>query len=87
MKRRRRLEITIHRHEVTAVQVQLLEMALRGRCPVCQCDVNMLPVALFTKTAGVSPRTVYRWVEENQLHYVESSDGTVLICENSVRRV
>ena len=28
----------------------------------------------------------YRWVEENQLHFVESSDGTVLICENSLRR-
>ena len=82
MKRRRRLEITIHRHEVTALQP--VEMALRARCPVCQCDVNMLPVALATKTAGVSPRTVYRWVEENQVHYRESSDGTVLICENSL---
>ena len=86
MKRRRRLEITTHRHEVIAVQVQPLEMALRSRCPVCQCDVNMLPVALVTKTARVSSRTVYRWVEENQLHFVESSDGTVLICENSLRR-
>jgi hypothetical protein len=84
MKRRRRLEITIERHEVTALQT--VEIGLRGRCSECRCEVNLLPPQLAAKAAGVSPRTVYRWVEEDRVHYRESSDGAILICENSLGR-
>jgi hypothetical protein len=84
MKRRRRVEITIQRREITTLQS--LEMALRGRCAECQSEVNLLPVPLAARGAGVSPRTIYRWVEENRVHFSESSDGTVLICENSLDR-
>jgi hypothetical protein len=84
MKRRRRLEITIQRHEITTLRPA--EMPLRGRCLICERDVTMLPVSLAARSAGVSPRTIYRWVEENRVHYRESSDGTVLICENSFTR-
>jgi predicted DNA-binding transcriptional regulator AlpA len=59
---------------------------LQGRCPQCQCDANMLPVPWAAGIAGVSSRTIYRWVEENRVHFSESRDGTVLICENSLHR-
>jgi len=84
MKRRRRVEITILRREITTLQS--LEMALRGQCAECQSEVNWLPVPLAARGAGVSPRTIYRWVEESQVHFRETTDGIVLICEKSIHR-
>ena len=35
-------------------------------------------------TAGVSVRTVNRWVEAETVHFDETLDGRLLICANSV---
>lgn len=81
---RRRVEITIERRELIA--------GLSGQSPVwelcaeCECEVKMLPVEAAAKASGVSPRILYRWIEQDQVHYRELSDGTVLVCENSLRR-
>lgn len=79
---RRRLEITIQRRELT--------LSVAGKapapelCPSCQCEVNMLPVDVAAKAAGISPRTLYRWIEQDRVHYRELSDGTILVCEKSL---
>jgi hypothetical protein len=44
----------------------------------------MLPVELAAKVAGVSPRTLYRRIEQGKVHFRELSDGAVLVCENSL---
>lgn len=80
---RRRVEITIQRCELAVTRGG--QPALRERCPVCEREVNMLPVELAAKTAGVSPRTLYRWVEQGRVHFQELSDGSVLVCESSLR--
>lgn len=64
-----------------ARQPEVLEL-----CPSCQCEVKMLPVEAAAKASGVSPRILYRWIEQDQVHYRELSDGTVLVCEKSLRR-
>jgi hypothetical protein len=71
---RRRVEITILRSELTL-----------GVTNQSACEVHMLPVELAARASKVSPRIVYRWIEQNQVHYRELSDGTVLVCENSLR--
>jgi len=38
-------------------------------------------------TAGVSVRTVSRWVEAKTIHFNETTDGLLLICANSVSNV
>ena len=81
---RRRIEITIQRSELT--------MRLSGRspiserCPACRFEVNMLAVEIAAAAAGVSPRMLYRWIEQDLVHYRELDDGTVLVCENSLHR-
>jgi predicted site-specific integrase-resolvase len=35
-------------------------------------------------TAGVSVRTVNRWVEAETVHFNETANGLLLICANSV---
>jgi excisionase family DNA binding protein len=34
--------------------------------------------------AGVTVRTINRWVEAERLHFAETGDGLLLICPNSV---
>jgi predicted site-specific integrase-resolvase len=38
-------------------------------------------------TAGVSVRTVNRWVEAGAVHFNETANGLLLICANSVGEV
>jgi len=34
--------------------------------------------------AGVTARTVYRWVEQGKVHFTETAAGKVLVCVNSL---
>lgn len=46
----------------------------------------MLPAEIVAKAYGISTRTLYRWIEQNLVHFRECSDGTVLVCEHSIPR-
>lgn len=35
---------------------------------------------------GVSPRIIYRWIEAGEIHFIETSDSSILICLNSLSR-
>ena len=39
------------------------------------------------EAAGVSVRTVNRWVEADNVHFNETTSGLLLICANSVGEV
>ena len=54
-------------------------------CEKCGAKVVMLPVDTATAVTGTTPRTLYRWIDEDKLHFVESSDGTVLLCAESLK--
>ncbi len=79
---RRRVEITIQRRELAVTRGG--QPPVTERCPGCNREVNMLPVELAAKVAGVSPRTLYRRIEQGKVHFRELSDGAVLVCENSL---
>jgi len=34
--------------------------------------------------AGVSSRTIYRWVEAGRIHFIETAAGGLRICSNSI---
>jgi excisionase family DNA binding protein len=55
-------------------------------CPDCRRRVSMITPEQAAQIGGVSSRTIYRWVEERNLHFVEARDGPLLICEGSLRR-
>ncbi len=35
--------------------------------------------------AGVSSRTIYRWIEEAKLHFTEELDGVLFVCADSLQ--
>jgi hypothetical protein len=48
-------------------------------CPNCRRQVRMVTPEHAAQIAGVTPRTIYRWVDAGCIHFVERS-GHLLIC-------
>ena len=53
-------------------------------CPGCAGPSEMLTPDEAAALAGVSPRVINEWAEAARLHSVETSDGALLICLNSL---
>ena len=79
--KRRRTEIT--------VETSWLVLR-RGRhhapcyCARCPSPTPLIAPEEAAVLAGVSTRTIYRWVEAEQLHYSETPEGRLLVCPNSL---
>jgi hypothetical protein len=53
-------------------------------CRRCDTEVSMVMPEYAAAEAAVSVRTVYRWIEAGRVHFAETADGGVLICETSL---
>ena len=84
MMRKRRTEITIETERVVVVRRRL---TVGAWCRSCDRQVAMVTVDEAARMAGVSSRTIYRWVEADQLHFNETAEGQLLICTDSLPTV
>jgi hypothetical protein len=82
---RRRIEITVER-EVLSVVYQPAT-GIVGRCEPCGCDVLLLTAEAAAAAHGVSPREIYRWLDEKDLHIHEFQGGPVYICSESLKQL
>lgn len=63
--------------------------AIKGRqtalmwCPACRRQVEMVTPEQAAKVAGVSTRTIYRWIEANAVHFLEDS-GHICVCVSAL---
>jgi excisionase family DNA binding protein len=48
-------------------------------CPVCRRQVEMVTPEQAAQIAGVSTRTIYRWIEAGAVHFIEDG-GRLLVC-------
>ena len=78
----KRTEITIETERIVVISKPKLSAVVW--CPKCCCRVRMITVDEAGTIAGVSSRTVYRWVEADQLHFAEMHDGRFLVCSRSL---
>jgi excisionase family DNA binding protein len=53
-------------------------------CRECNQRVKMITADEAASIAGVTSRTIYRWVDAEKLHFNETSQGTLLICCESI---
>jgi hypothetical protein len=44
------------------------------------CGSGLLPLEKAARLCQRSPRLLYRWVEEDRLHYRELAAGTIMVC-------
>jgi hypothetical protein len=54
-------------------------------CQQCGTKAVMLPVETASTLTGITPRMLYRWLEEEKLHFIESPDGSILLCAESFK--
>ena len=78
---KRRTEITVEE------QIRIVRRA--GALPHVSClqcggEVWMLTPEDAALSAGVSARTIYRWVEQDKIHFRESASGSLVVCPRSV---
>jgi len=78
----RRVEITVEREVVSLEYVAAANVT--ARCEQCGKDVLMLTAEAAAAERNTSPREIYRWLDENKLHFQESPDGMVFICSESL---
>lgn len=53
-------------------------------CDSCHRSVDMMTTDQAALMAGVKSRTIFRWADSGQLHSMESAEGLLLICPNSL---
>ena len=82
MKVRRTMKIGLETQRVVSLtkRVHILE----AWCNQCGQQREMIHPEEAAARAGVSPRAIYRLVEAHKLHFIETPEGLVLICPNSV---
>lgn len=79
---KRRTEITIETDRFFVLNRRA--NSVTSWCGRCGQRVRMIPVDEAAAIAGVSSRTIYRWADDENLHFTETSDGRLLICSESI---
>ena len=74
---------------ITLTQVHSVSRAGAGVresrwCPRCADFVAMLTPEQAAELAGVSTRQVFRWLEADRLHFVETESPSPLVCMASL---
>jgi len=49
-------------------------------CPLCEAYVRLLRIQTAAKLADVNRRTIYRYIEENQIYAVKVAGKTYRVC-------
>lgn len=71
------------------IKTERLLIMSRGRslfspCASCGDEVRMLTVDQAASLSRVNSREIYREVEAGELHFMETIEGSLLICFNSL---
>jgi hypothetical protein len=79
---KRTAEITIERSRlVAATRPRLQKIA---RCPRCLAEARLITPEEASSLSGVSVREIFRRVEAGRIHFIETSEGLLFICANSL---
>jgi hypothetical protein len=76
-------EIIIEKSERTVIR-QPHRKIISGWCVACSAEVQMLTPEVAARTASVSTRTIYRWIEAGRIHFIETEANELFICLDSL---
>lgn len=82
IRRKRRTEITVETERI--VLVRRRETSVLAHCARCGKTVNLISPEDVAILSGTTLRTVYRKLRVGEIHSKEMSDGSLLICEESL---
>ena len=78
----KRTKITIETDRVMIIRQR--RGVIRAWCAGCAGHARLVTVEKAAALAGVSQRTIYRRVEAGKVHFIETPDGVLLICLDSL---
>ena len=81
---KRTAEMTVETDEILYVSGKA--SPARPSCRVCQ-RTPMISPEQAARMTGVNTRAVYAWVGSGKVHFVETPDGALLICSESLTAV
>ena len=81
---KRRTEILIEIDEVTVVSRRT--GSVPEWCPQCSALVTTVTPQQASVIAQVSVRTINQWVEGDWIHFIETGDGLLFVCLDSLNR-
>lgn len=58
--------------------------SLRGWCPQCSAESEMIPIDGIGVISNLAPADVESWLESDAIHQSQAADGAQLICLNSL---
>jgi len=79
--KRRRTEIMIETERLFYISSPRMVV---DWCAVCEAQAEMISVDQAAMFCRVSSRTIFQWVEQQQVHAHETANGLLLICFNSL---
>ncbi len=81
-KTKRRIEITVEKHRLVVLSRR--NQSMIAWCEACCAQVQMVTPDEAAQLRRVSTRTIYRWIENERLHFTETEKGFSLICFQSI---
>ncbi len=81
----RRTEITIEMDRIFVIRRR--GEPVQAQCAECGEQTKMVTADEAAANARVSSRTIYRWIETEKIHFMESREGALLICLRSLGRL
>jgi hypothetical protein len=82
MRRKKKTEIIVEREQVLVIS--RLDDRQPRWCAQCSGQAQMLSIDEAAVLAHLRARAIYRRVEASQVHFVETEDGLLLVCINSL---
>ncbi|MGE0130321.1 MAG: hypothetical protein AB7U82_19760 [Blastocatellales bacterium] len=79
---KKRTKITIETHQVQIIRRG--KPSVQAWCPECSATVAMLTPEEAAALAQVTTRTIYHWVDAEELHFTETPEGMLLVCPDSL---
>ncbi len=61
--------------------------SVRGYCVECRTEVEMLTLDAITTQHGTPTREIFRLIEQNLLHSIETESGHLMVCRNSLGKI
>ena len=77
--KRRHTVTTIESHEVWVIK-RPVPTVTDVLCKACPGVSAMLTTEEAAAEAGVSQRTVFRWIDEGAIHFAETDQGKLFVC-------
>ena len=78
----KKIEVTVETHELLIIRRP--RRAACAWCPACAAEAELVTAEEAAAAAGLSRRTVYRWVEAGRLHFSETPEGWLRVCLKSL---